>query len=366
MTEIDNLVEASEIIKTDKVNIVLDATLLTSLMSCARLTNFRFNQNLTDINGKGNAFECGSIVHKYLEVYYQSLIGGLNKSLSHANGYSAAQLYIQGCPFCSNFKPSVSVCNNCIVGKVEIQDELTTALVPCGKCNGIYKLDKPSCGHKVNDYPGVINTPREVNKDDPREKFKIGWKWVLETLEQYYDHYKNDHWIPLFTETVKGKILYEDDEIRILWKAKLDLGVDTNQGIYPADHKTMKQNREQILLNNQFMGQCHIMSTRAMIINKIGFQTTLKPEEKFKREMKSYDSSQLIEWQSEILPYYAKLLLVYNETGYWPPNFTNCQTKYGLCDYYTNVCSLPISSRESNLKLYFKVTEPWDVTNVTE
>lgn len=344
MTEIDNLIQASEIIKTDKVNIVLDATLLTSLMSCARLTNFRFNQNLTDIDGKGNAFECGSIVHKYLEVYYQSLIGGLNKSLSHANGYSAAQLYIQGCADCSHFVPEIIV----------REDGLKET------------YSKPKCGHKINDYPGVTNTPREPNKDNPREKYVIGWKWVLETIEQYNEFYKNDYWIPLFTETVKGKVLYEDDEIRILWKAKLDLGVDTNQGIYPVDHKTMKQNREAILLNNQFIGQCHIMSTKGMIINKIGFQTTLKPEEKFKREMKSYDSSQLIEWQSEILPYYAKLLLVYNETGYWPPNFTNCQTKYGLCDYYEHVCSLPISSRESNLKLYFKVTEPWDVTNVTE
>lgn len=332
MTDIQEIAKEIEVEKTDKTSIILDATVLSSLMNCGRLTNFRFNQNLTDINGKGNAFECGSIVHKYLEVYYQSKINGLNNQLSHSLGYTAAQLYIQGCPFCTNFKSS---------------DE----------------QHSPSCNHKINDYPGVTNTPKEINKDDPQSKYKIGWSWVLDTIEQYNEFYKNDHWIPLFTETVKGKILYEDDEIRILWKAKLDLGVDTNQGIFPVDHKTMKQNRDSISLNNQFMGQCHIMGTRSAIINKIGFQKTLPANEKFTREMKSYESSQLIEWQSEILPYYAKLLLVYNETGYWPPNFSNCQTKYGLCDYYEHVCSQPMSSRESNLKLYFKVTEPWDVVN---
>ncbi len=245
--------------------------------------------------------------------------------------------------------------------------DLGTDILPrqlCDKCNKTGIISKPKCKHKINDYPGVKNTPSEINKDDPTQKYKIGWKWVLNTCEQYFEFYKNDYWIPLFTETVKGKILYEDDEIRILWKAKLDLGVDTNQGIYPVDHKTMKQDRDTISLNNQFMGQCHIMSTKSAIINKIGFQTTLSAAEKFTREMKSYDSSQLIEWQSEILPYYAKLLLVYNETGYWPPNFSNCQTKYGLCDYYEHVCSLPISSRESNLKLYFKVGPVWDVTNI--
>lgn len=332
MTDIQEIAKNIEIEQTTKTNIILDSQVLSSLMNCGRLTNFRFNQNLTDINGKGNAFECGSIVHKYLEVYYQSKINGLNNQLSHSLGYTAAQLYIQGCSFCTNFKPS---------------DE----------------QHNPKCNHKINDYPGVTNTPKEVDSKDSREKYKIGWSWVLDTIEQYHEFYKNDHWIPLFTETVKGKILYEDDEIRILWKAKLDLGVDTNQGIFPVDHKTMKQNRDTISLNNQFMGQCHIMATRSAIINKIGFQKTLPANEKFTREMKSYESSQLIEWQSEILPYYAKLLLVYNETGYWPPNFSNCQTKYGLCDYYEHVCSQPMSSRESNLKLYFKVTEPWDVVN---
>lgn len=353
MTDIQEIAKDIEVEKTDKTSIILDATVLSSLMNCGRLTNFRFNQNLTDINGKGNAFECGSIVHKYLEVYYQSKINGLNNQLSHSLGYTAAQLYIQGCPFCTNF--IAHACPNCIAVGITKDG--------CLNCNEIGIITKPSCNHKINDYPGVTNTPKEVDSKDPQLKYKIGWSWVLDTIEQYNEFYKNDHWVPLFTETVKGKILYEDDEIRILWKAKLDLGVDTNQGIFPVDHKTMKQNRDTISLNNQFMGQCHIMGTRSVIINKIGFQKTLPANEKFTREMKSYESSQLIEWQSEILPYYAKLLLVYNETGYWPPNFSNCQTKYGLCDYYEHVCSQPMSSRESNLKLYFKVTKPWDVVN---
>lgn len=353
MTDIQEVSKEVETFKTDKQNIILDATVLSSLMNCGRLTNFRFNQNLTDINGKGNAFECGSIVHKYLEVYYQSKINGLNNQLSHSLGYTAAQLYIQGCADCSNFK----VIHDPIYTVIDSSDG-----IGCHVCGPTCVLTT-KCGHKINDYPGVTNTPKETDPKDPQSKYKIGWSWVLDTIEQYNEFYKNDHWIPLFTETVKGKILYEDDEIRILWKAKLDLGVDTNQGIFPVDHKTMKQNRDTISLNNQFMGQCHIMGTRSAIINKIGFQKTLPANEKFTREMKSYESSQLIEWQSEILPYYAKLLLVYNETGYWPPNFSNCQTKYGLCDYYEHVCSQPMSSRESNLKLYFKATEPWDVVN---
>jgi hypothetical protein len=56
--------------------------------------------------------------------------------------------------------------------------------------------------------------------------------------------YRNDYWVPLEVEVVKARILYEDEEIRILWKAKLDVIFDTNQGIYPCDHKTSKQRRD--------------------------------------------------------------------------------------------------------------------------
>ena len=145
-------------------------------------------------------------------------------------------------------------------------------------------------------------------------------QWALDTIEQYFDYYKADSIIPLYVEYVKGDVIYEDDEIRILWKAKYDLIADMDRGILPVDHKTFKVSRDTISLNNQFIGQCILQGTRTMIVNKIGFQTTLKPEEKFTRVPISYSADRLLEWQSQILPYYAKLLITYTEQGYFPPN----------------------------------------------
>jgi hypothetical protein len=311
-----------------KANIVMDATLLTTLMSCPCLADFRFNHNFQSIKGKSNSLECGSIVHKFMEVYYGTIAKGISRKEAFGYGMAAAETYIKGCPICTGF--------------------ISTPEQP-----------KPSCGHRKDDYPGVENTPPES------EGYRTGWKWVLTTCEQYHEYYKNDFWVPLETEVVKSEVLYEDSEIRVLWKAKLDLTADTNQGIYPIDHKTMKQNRPNLNLNNQFTGQCLIMKTRNVIINKVGFQKTLKPEEKFLRHPVSYTPQRLIEWQSEILPYYAYQLLAYAEANHWPRNYTSCEGKYGNCAF-AGVCGANPDMREEELKLNFKVGEPWNPTNEDE
>lgn len=343
MTDINEIVDKP--VGATKSNIILDATVLTTLMHCPRLSDFRFNHNLQAIGGKSNSLECGSIVHKFVEVYYGSIINGLTKDQSTQHGLAAAEMYISGCKYCTDFVASHDISKD-------------DASYPSHVCNELCKL-KPECGHKPNDYPGVTNTPKES------EGYKIGWHHVLDTCEQYATFYRNDHWVPLETEVVKGKILYEDDEIRILWKAKLDLLCDTNQGIYAIDHKTMKQRRDTQSLNNQFMGQCLVTGQRSMFVNKIGFQTTLKPEEKFLRAMVNYSAPRLMEWQSEILPYYAKLLLMYSETGYFPPNFSGCEGKYGNCAFI-DVCGSDPDMREETIKANFYRGPDWNPTNDDE
>jgi hypothetical protein len=321
--------ETVDIVPGGKKNVILDATVLTSLMTCPRFTDFRFNHRLVSINGKSNSLECGSIVHVFLEYFYGSLIRGVKREEAVQFGFTAAELYIRGCVFCTDF--------------------VATPDFP-----------KPPCGHKPNEFTGVKNTPKDS------ESYKTGWQFVLDTCDEYQKYYINDSWVPLEVEVVKKEILYEDDEIRILWKAKLDWTVDTSQAILPVDHKTMKQNRKNNSMNNQFIGQCLIMKTRNVVINKIGFQKTLPANEKFVRTFISYSAERLLEWQSETLPFYGKLLLMYAETGHFPPNFTSCEGKYGDCPFYANVCSDNPSNREESLKQHFMVGPEWNPTNEDE
>lgn len=187
-------------------------------------------------------------------------------------------------------------------------------------------------------------------------------EWAVDSCHQYLERWKRDTWMPLEVEKVKGKILYEDDEVRILYKVKYDLIVDTPQGIYPVDHKSMKQRRDTLSLNNQFIGQCIVQGTSRMFVDKVGFQKSLKPEEKFTRDPIPYSADRLKEWQYEILPYYVKLMIEYSESGYFPPNFSGCETKFGFCDF-RKVCEAERNLREDVLKELFVVGEPWDVTS---
>jgi len=321
MTEL-GVAQAPDIILPAKRNIVLDASMLSELMSCARKLDLRYNHRFVSANGKSNSLEVGSLVHVCAETYYRHLIQGFKKDLAMSAALAMGQMYVTGCKNCVN--------------------EVCTVK-----------------SHKDDPWLGLKNTPME---SDSRY---VGWKNALDTAEEYFTFYRNDSWVPLEVEVVRAKILYEDDEIRILWKAKLDVIFDTNQGIYPVDHKTSKQRRDTLSLNNQFMGQCLIMGTRGVVINKIGFQKTLKPEEKFTRVLMSYTADRLFEWQSEILPHYAYQLLNYSDSNHFPPNFTHCENKYGNCPY-VEVCESDRALREDTIKMKFIVGPEWNPTNPSE
>ncbi len=275
-----------------KKNIILDATTLSTVMSCARLADFRFNHHLQAVGGKSTSLEMGSIVHTYLEYYYKQVINGMKRDEAHGFGMTAAMAYASG-------------------------EEVT------------------NCTHEDKQL-------------------------ALDTCDLYREHYRNDHWIPLEVETVKGEILYEDDEIRIMWKAKFDLLVDTNQGIYSVDHKTMKQRRDTTGLNNQFTGQCILTKQRMMFVNKVGFQKSLKPTDRFVRAPVNYTADRLLEWQETILPYWAKMMLMYAESGYWPPNYTHCENKYGFCQF-KEICEANRAMRPELISRDFYVGEPWSI-----
>jgi len=333
------------IIPSKQTFIVMDATGLTALMKCGRFYEMRFNNSLLQIGGKGNSLEIGSVIHKFMEVYYGSQMKGIGKSQAFGFGISAAELYIQGCPHCTKFE---------VVHSKPLEHEAYSFNHTCDDAC----ITKPSCGHQPNEYPGLQNTPSES------EGYQVGWKFALQTCDEYHKHYLSDFWVTLDVETVRSKVLYEDDEIRILWKAKLDWIVDTNNGIFPTDHKTMKQNRDSLSINNQFMGQCRVMDTRKVFINKVGLQKTLKPVDKFKREVVTYSAARLMEWQSYVLPYWCKQLIAYDAQGHYPPNFNSCESKFGKCDFY-EVCESDPDMRNEVIKLNFYRGDEWNPVNTT-
>jgi hypothetical protein len=283
-----------------KDNVILDATVLTSLMACERYIDFRFNKNLIPASGSGNPIEAGLVVHKIMEEYSKSIMNGVHRNTAIQVGMDAG---------------------------IQLAGELP-------------------------------NIPQENVKDDSGKLKQVGFAWIMTTMQQYFEFYKNDSWTPISAEQVKRTLVYEDDDIRVLWVSKLDRMVDTfQQGTMPMDHKTMKQNRSPILLNNQFMGQCISAQSVRMCVDKIGFQTTLKPDKKFVREIMNYNREQLAE-QIQTIGYYAKYLVDLNKHGYFPPRYIYCD-KYNGC-IFRRVCESLPSDRERMLKLHFVVGDEWN------
>jgi len=306
-----------------KEDVILDATMLNGLMGCAQYFDFRYNHNFGSLSGKSNSLETGGLAHKVLEVYYKQLMAGFNKQQASGNAIIAGQLFINGCQHCAGFTPT--------------DDK-----------------PKPECRHQVDEYPGVFNTPEE------NEGYRTGWKHVLRTMEEYFTFYVNDAWKPMGVETVRTELMYEDDELRVGWKAKFDLIVDTGQiGIVSMDHKTFKQRRDKTMLNNQFIGQCLLLKSRNVIVNKIGLQTSLKIADRLSREVVSYSADKLEEWRTEILPYYAWKYVQYIETGHWPKNYTHCDAIYGPC-MYKQICEANRNMRAEIFAKEYKVTQPWE------
>lgn len=301
------VIETAPEILIPKKNIILDSQILSSWIACKRLTDFRFNMNLVSIHGKGNSLEAGSLAHEILKVYYQGVRDAKPRSVSIEDAFKAGELYYKG----------------------DANDE--------------------------KNFPGLKNTPidNEGDKDDKR----ISYNHVVKTMREYFLYYANESWIPIDIEKVHGSVIYEDEEVRVMWKAKFDLRVDTNQGIYPVDHKTAKQRRNTLSLNNQFMGQCVLNKSNAMIIDKIGWQKTLKPSEKFSRPMMSYSTDRLKEWV-DLVGFYAKEIIEFNELGFFPPNFSHCD-KYSGCQF-KEVCEQDRNMREYELRRLFIVGEPWE------
>jgi hypothetical protein len=308
-------------VEDDKgLGVSFDSQLLSSLMACARKTDYTFNLNLRLREGKSNSLEVGSLAHCILEFYYKAIIDGKDKQTARDIGFAAAHEY-------------------------RVPYEPTNLYI------------------KEEDHPGLQNTPEDSEKYVKGvSRARIGWKYVFETMSQYFDHHKNESWTPIAAEQTRGRLIYEDSDLKILYKAKFDLIVDWTSGFMSVDHKTMSQNRDSLSLNNQFMGQALLLGARNVCIDKIGWQTSLKPEEKFQRVLISYTADRLSEWANEIVPFYARLLIAYNEAGYYPPNFTQCESKYGFCQF-KDLCERDRGMREEVMSVDFIRGKEWDISN---
>jgi len=189
----------------------------------------------------------------------------------------------------------------------------------------------------------------------------------VDVMEEYYDHWRiADQSFEIIE--VEQPFMYElftNDEVRIFLTGKIDLITSDNKYTNePMDHKSYDRSYEVGRMVNQF--KCYAVATKSnyLTVNKIGFQKTLKPHEKFLRPRLTFDPLILEEWKQNVITTLMNSYLSCVAENKWPMNETSCEKYNRRCEFY-EICDssgLPAKNWKINSE-YIKIS-PWDVTQV--
>lgn len=201
---------------------------------------------------------------------------------------------------------------------------------------------------RVADYFAV---KMELSIEDVDDTFRV--------FKEYIEYYWAEPHQTLAVENVGSKVMYEDEELVIIYETKIDWIWSLPQiPLMPTDHKSSGRRGDVEDLSNQFIGYCWMLNVRNLMVNKIGFQTTVKPKDKFERHIKSYPLPIIEAWVENSV-WWIKQLRHHEAANVWPLNLTSCD-KYSGC-IYKPICLSPAESKEFKKRQLYQVTEPWDI-----
>jgi hypothetical protein len=286
-----------------------DASMLNIIQNCARKTELTFINNLQP-HEREESLEKGDLMHKMLEVYYSMKCDappkrdvGTWKEL-----IEEAQIYPLGEP------------------------------ASRGVDAGLF-------------YASKMQIPSSVSQE------------VIDQFEAYCKYYEHDEWHPLKVEQVGRQVIYEDEEVCMVYDYKVDLVAERGSIIAPFDHKTSSMRKEPSSLSNQFIGYCYALETDRIIVNKIGFQKSLPPKDRFQRYILNIDKARIAEWRENTL-YWIQQYLSWRDDDYWPMNLTSCD-KYSGC-IFKRICETDPESRDWKIQKDFTTVPRWDVAKSLE
>lgn len=225
--------------------------------------------------------------------------------------------------------------------------------------------DNPMLVLTSSEYEATVQKSVEVGEEHglTQELLPAEQDEVMHQFREVTKHYRNDGWKIIEVERPFIKELYQDEDLRILYTGKIDLIVEDPQiGICVVDHKKTKRNERPSTLSNQFTGYSWATEIQYVIVNKVGFQKTLTPEERFKRHVLFYTEDMWNQWVTDTI-WWGKMYAYHIEEGVWPRNLTSCD-KYGGC-IYQRICEAGTEEgRAAIINTEFKVGEHWDPTKV--
>jgi PD-(D/E)XK nuclease superfamily len=190
---------------------------------------------------------------------------------------------------------------------------------------------------------------------------------VVDVMEEYYDYWRIADQGVVFNEVEQPfmYLLFENDDVRIYLAGKIDLIVSDNRYTNePWDHKSYDRTYNVGRMNNQFKNYCVATESNFLTVNKIGFQKTLKPHEKFIRTRLSFDPIILDEWKKNVTDVLMHKYLDCVARNIWPMNETSCEKFNRRCEFYEICDASGLPAKNYKINRDYIQLEPWDVTRV--
>jgi hypothetical protein len=189
---------------------------------------------------------------------------------------------------------------------------------------------------------------------------------VIDVMEEYFDYWRvaDQGFQIVDVEKAFVYLLVETDNWRFYFSGKIDLIVSDNQYTnLPLDHKSYDRSFPVGRMSNQFKNYANALESNYLVVNRIGYQKTLKPHEKFLRVPLSFDSLTIDLWKrnvAAVIEHYVDCIV----SEYWPMNETSCDKFNRKCEYYDVCDSAGQKAADFKLMTLFKDGKPWDVTEV--
>lgn len=287
-----------------KVNLILDASKIDLFETCPFRFNARYNlRRGLPIRHKNKSLDLGGLAHEGLEKYFLGLKAG------------------------AQFDDRMQ---SCIMKIRELGSDPTVSNVDAEDLQQLLKCVEESCHH---------------------------WR------------HEDEHFEILEVESAFAYVLFEDEWLRIIISGKIDLlvnkhgiGREASYTNLPYDHKTYQRDFPVLRTSNQFINYSAACGSNFLIVNRIGLQKTVAPEDKYKRIILSYDPIFIQEWKDNLRDMILNEYLECVRTGIWPRKFTSCLKFNRLCEYHAVCDSSGQEAKVYKLANDYVEAEDWDVT----
>jgi len=192
---------------------------------------------------------------------------------------------------------------------------------------------------------------------------------LVNSFEQSCDfwRFEDEHLEILAVETPFDYVLFEDEWIRIIMSGKVDLlvnkpaiGGGASYTKLPYDHKFVARDFPVDRTDNQFVNYAHVLESNYLIVNKVGQQKTLKPEDKFKRIPLSFDKEFVQQWKDNVIRVVLDEYLPARLRHHYPMRFFNCRKFGRLCEFHAVCNSSGEDAKRFKLESQYVDREKWD------